>query len=194
LKTGKAERPCGFEPHSLRQAFPLILIMGLTACAGFPTKCHAQMPASDEERKTPAVPEIRMKDVEGNDLSLHELLAAGPVLLDFWALWCRPCLKELPELDKLREKYAASGLTVIAVNTDMPVEVNKVKPFVRARKYGFRVLTDVDGEIRRKFQVNALPTALLIRPDGTIAWSNQGYRPGDEKKLEQTFLEVLSPK
>jgi thiol-disulfide isomerase/thioredoxin len=165
-----------------------ILIIGLTAWLGFPPPVRA----ADEEIKAPAVPEIRMKDIEGNDLSLHELLATGPVLLDFWALWCRPCLKELLELDKLRVKYAASGFTVIAVNTDTPVEVNKVKPFIRSRKYGFRVVTDIDGDLRRKFQINAFPTALLIAPDGTTAWSNQGYRPGDEKKLEKRLMEMLS--
>jgi len=170
-----------------------ILVTVLTAGLGFPPKGPAPVRAADEEKKAPAVPEIRMKDTEGKDLSLHELLATGPVLLDFWALWCRPCLKELPELDKLREKYAASGFTVIAVNTDTPVDVNKVKPFVRSRKYGFRVVTDIDGDLRRKFQVNAFPTTLLIARDGTTAWSNQGYRPGDEKELEKKLMELLSP-
>jgi peroxiredoxin len=148
--------------------------------------------AADEEKNVPSVPEIRTKDIDGNELSLHALLGKGPVLLDFWALWCRPCLKELVELEKLREKYEASGYTIIAVNTDTPVEVNKVKPYVRSRKYGFRVITDIDGDLRRKFQVNALPTALLIAPDGTTAWSNQGYRPGDEKKLEKVLTEILA--
>jgi thiol-disulfide isomerase/thioredoxin len=169
-----------------------VLGIGLAAVTGFLPDSPATVSASDEEKKAPSVPEIRTKDIEGKDLSLHELLAAGPVLLDFWALWCRPCLKELPELDKLRDRYGASGFAVIAINADTPIDVNKVKPFIRSRKYRFRVVTDVDGELRRKFQVNAFPTALLIAPDGTTAWSNQGYRPGDEKKLEEKLVELLS--
>ncbi len=139
-----------------------------------------------------SVPEIRARDIDGKDLSLHDLLARGPVLLNFWALWCRPCLKELPELDRLQKKYADRGFTVIAVNTDTPVDVGKVKPFARSRRFSLRVITDLDGDLRRRFQINAFPTAILLAPDGTTVWSNQGYRPGDEKALEEELLKRLA--
>lgn len=129
----------------------------------------------------------------GGRLRLHEALGRGPVLLNFWALWCKPCLKELPELDRLHRAYADRGFTVIAVNGDSPADVARVLPFVRSRDYAFPVVTDLDGRLRRRFQVNALPTAILLDADGRTVWTNQGYRPGDEKTLEARLRPLLAP-
>lgn len=136
---------------------------------------------------------LKGTDIEGKPLDLDELLIQGPVLLDFWALWCKPCLKELPQLDKVQARWAARGLTVVAINTDSPVELARVRPFVRSARYRFRVLTDPSGELKRRFDVNTLPTSLLIAPDGLVLWTNQGYRPGDEKALESALAHYFDP-
>lgn len=131
-------------------------------------------------------------DIEGKALDLAELLGHGPVLVDFWALWCKPCLKELPELDRIQARWAERGLAVVAVNTDAPVELARVRPYVRSSRYRFRVMTDAAGELKRRFEVNTLPTALLLAPDGRVLWTNQGYRPGDEKALEQALARYFA--
>lgn len=131
-------------------------------------------------------------DLEGRPLDLAELLGHGPVLVDFWALWCKPCLKELPELDRIQARWAERGLAVVAVNTDAPVELARVRPFVRSARYRFRVMTDAAGELKRRFEVNTLPTALLLAPDGRVLWTNQGYRPGDEKALERALARYFA--
>lgn len=140
-----------------------------------------------------ALPDFESSALGGGRVALHELLARGPVLLNFWALWCKPCLKELPELDHLQREYGDRGFTVLAVNGDSPVDVTRVAPFVKSRGYTFPVVTDLDGRLRRRFQVNALPTAILLDGQGRIVWTNQGYRPGDEKTLEAKLLPLLSP-
>lgn len=129
------------------------------------------------------LPVLKATDLEGAELDLQTLLPQGPVLLSFWALWCKPCLKELPALDKLLQGYSERGVTLVAVNGDTPGDLPRVRPFLKSRGLKFRVVSDADGEIRRNFSVNALPTTLLLAPDGSTLWTNQGYRPGDEKGL-----------
>jgi cytochrome c biogenesis protein CcmG/thiol:disulfide interchange protein DsbE len=161
----------------------LLLLLLLLALAG----------ARGASAEPAAVADFEAPMAGGGKVRLHDLLAKGPVLIDFWALWCKPCLKELPELDRLHRTYADRGFTVLAVNGDSPADVARVLPFVRSRDYAFPVVTDLDGRLRRRFQVNALPTAILLDSDGRIAWTNQGYRPGDEKTLEAKLRPLLPP-
>lgn len=142
-------------------------------------------------------PVLEGVDLEGRDVDLAAILPGGPVLVSFWALWCKPCLKELPELDRVVLDYAKRGVSMIAVNADAPGDAAKVRPFVKSRGFHFRVVPDAGGEIRRDFGVNTLPTTLLLAPDGSTLWTNQGYRPGDEKGLRaalDAWFAAQSPK
>ncbi|TPW10405.1 MAG: Thiol-disulfide isomerase-like protein, partial [bacterium] len=104
---------------------------------------------------------------------------------------CKPCLKELPELQRLQESFAGRGFTVLSINGDSPADVAKVAPFVRARKLTFPVLTDLDGNLRRRFQANAFPTSMLLDPIGRVAWTSQGYRPGDEVEMAKEIEKLV---
>jgi len=136
-------------------------------------------------------PELAARTVTGESISLHQMLGRGPVLVNFWALWCKPCLKELPELQKLQEQFSARGFTVLSINGDSPVDVAKVAPFVRSRKLMFPVLTDLDGNLRRRFQANAFPTSILLDRSGRVAWTSQGYRPGDDVEMAKQIEGLL---
>ena len=61
------------------------------------------------------VRDFRARDLNGKFVQLQKLLEKGPVLLDFWALWCVPCMKELPFIQKIGKKYEEKGLTIVAV-------------------------------------------------------------------------------
>lgn len=137
------------------------------------------------------LPELTARTVTGKSISLHEMLGKGPVLINFWALWCKPCLKELPEMQKLQEQFDARGFTVLSINGDSPADVAKVAPFVRARKFTFPVLTDLDGSLRRRFQANAFPTSMLLARSGRVVWTSQGYRPGDQVEMAKQIEELL---
>ncbi|MDZ4804298.1 MAG: A/G-specific adenine glycosylase [Candidatus Eisenbacteria bacterium] len=138
------------------------------------------------------VPPLEARTVTGESVSLHRLIAKGPVLINFWALWCKPCLKELPEMQKLQEQFGARGLTILSINGDSPTDVARVAPFVRARKLTFPVLTDLDGSLRRRFQANAFPTSMLLDSSGRVTWTSQGYRPGDSVAMAEQVEALLS--
>ncbi|MBN2013090.1 TlpA family protein disulfide reductase [candidate division KSB1 bacterium] len=128
-------------------------------------------------------PNFFIRDINGKRVELSQLLEKGPVLVNFWALWCIPCLKELPHLNKLAERYRDQGLTVLTINQDDPSSENKVKPFMKGKRYTFQVAIDKDKELWRSFKIVALPTLFLIDQNGTISYTHTGYRPGDEKEL-----------
>ncbi len=139
-----------------------------------------------------AAPDFNLRNLQGERVNLKTLLAKGPVLLDFWATYCKPCIKAMPKLQKIHEKYGKSGLTVLGVNVDGPRGQNRVKPFLRARKVNFPIALDSDSAVMRRLQVNVLPTTLLITPDGEIVLRQVGYNSKNADVL-LAAVEALFP-
>lgn len=138
------------------------------------------------------VPDISTRNLEGKRFELKKALESGPAVITFWTTWCKPCRKELPELQKLVEKYGGDGFQVIGINGDGPVDQAKVRPYVKALGFDFEVVPDTDGEVRRRFQVEVFPTSFLVDTEGRIRHRQVGYRRGDEKILEKELIKLLA--
>ncbi len=136
-------------------------------------------------------PDFNLWDTKGKRANLKALLEKGPVLLDFWATYCKPCLKAMPKLEEIHNKYKDQGLTVLGVNEDGPRSQTKVKPFLRARKITFRSVFDPDGGLMRRMQVGSLPVTFLIAQDGKIVLRQVGYHP-DVSPLTEAVESLLS--
>lgn len=128
-------------------------------------------------------PPLVARDLDGRRFDLAASLKQGPALVTFWATWCKPCRKELPELQKLVATYGDRGFHVVGVNGDGPVDQAKVRPYVKALGFDFTVVPDPDGEIRRRFQVEVFPTSFLVDGEGRVVYRQVGYRRGDEAIL-----------
>ena len=147
--------------------------------------------SAQTENKKDKAPDFSIRDIQGKRIELTELLKQGPVLIDFWALWCIPCRKELPHLQTLDNRYKGEGLIVLTINEDDPSSESKVKPFIKGSRYKFMAVVDKDKELWRNFKVVSLPTLFLIDQQGNIQKTYVGYRPGDEKELEKDIRELL---
>jgi thiol-disulfide isomerase/thioredoxin len=116
-------------------------------------------------------PAFDLKDLTGRGLS-NESLAGRVVLLDFWATWCAPCRKSMPELEALHREYAARGLSVVGVSIDEgdPAKVTpKIASFVKGRKLTYPIALDSDSRPAwESFHVKAVPAAFLIDRQGRI--------------------------
>lgn len=159
----------------------IILLLGLTMLIGA---------VSDRE-----APNFELKNLKQEDVMLHEILDKGPVLLDFWATWCKPCLKAFPKLNELQHKYNDQGLTILGINEDGNRSQAKVKPFVKSLSLKFEVLIDGNNAVMRKFQVTNLPATVLISTDGKIIFSEFGYSANKFKRLDseiQTYLQEIN--
>lgn len=138
-----------------------------------------------------AAPDWTLRTADGGEVSLHGALARGPVLVSFWALWCVPCLRELPHLDRLARE-TAGRLTVLAVNEDGPRGVARVRPHLRSRRLGLTVPLDTAGEVARATQVgDALPFLVLYDGRGRETLRRVGYHEGDEVPLRARVMELL---
>lgn len=132
-----------------------------------------------------------LRNLDGDLIRSDEYIGKGPVLLDFWATWCKPCMKNLPKLEKIYQDYAERGLTVLAINEDGTRSLGKVEPLVHSLGLTFPVLIDEDREVMRLYRVNGLPTTILLDTNGEVVLTLRGYRPGDEKDLKNKLNELL---
>ncbi|MCK4545898.1 MAG: TlpA family protein disulfide reductase [Candidatus Eisenbacteria sp.] len=135
--------------------------------------------------------DFTLRDLGNKKVTLSDLYGDGPILISLWALWCRPCLEELPHLDKMYREYKDRGLQVLAVSQDSPRSLNKVKSYIKSRKYALRVLTDSNADLTRKFKTKLIPYTLILDSEGDIVYSRTGYRKGQEKELEEIVLGLL---
>ena len=142
--------------------------------------------------QTDQIPSIKLKLADGSETTLEEIYHTGPVLIDFWALWCAPCLKAMRHLDELQEKYREQGLTILGINLDTERSRSKVRSYIRSKGYGFTVALDPSQESYRRLNGTAMPYTILVDSTGKIVYRHSGYLPGDEKILESEFQSIIT--
>ena len=136
-------------------------------------------------------PQLLLENLDGTTFSLEEALKKGPVVFDFWATWCKPCIKGLPKIQALSREYSQRGVQVLTINVDGPRNLPKIRPFMQRHKIELPVLLDKNNEVLKLFHLVGVPATLIIAADGEVFYKHQGYRPGDEKKLKAKLDELL---
>lgn len=165
---------------------------GKTAPSGpepLPAPLHAKVDekcGKDPGVGTPAVP-FTLKTPEGKELSMASL-RGKVVLLNFWGTWCKPCLKELPEFDRLVRHYRKHGVVLVAVATD--TEPEGVLEFGKSRKIAAKFA--LGGEdLAKKYDSPNFPFSFVVDDKGTIRGSYRGYKPECLGKIEQDLRASL---
>lgn len=135
-----------------------------------------------------AAPDFTLKSADGRNLRLVEQ-RGQVVLVNFWASWCGPCKVEMPHLNKLYDKYRASGFTLLAVNIDDDARTGSAT----AAKWGlkFPVLLDADKQVSRLYDLSSMPTTVLIDRDGKVRYLHRGYKDGVEDTYERQIRELV---
>jgi len=134
---------------------------------------------------------FRLPDVTGRVVDLADSLRRGPVLLDFWATWCAPCLQAMPELERWRQTLGPRGLTVIGISIDGPRNFARVRPFLASHGIHYAVVLDRDGALQRGYQVGQVPTTMLVDTSGAIVRLRVGSRPGEGPEMERAIRALL---
>ena len=168
--------------HTLRllpRAVRWVLAATLAACAGLGSAAVA--PAT-------LAPDFTLRSADGPNLRLNEQ-RGRVVLVNFWATWCAPCRQEMPHLNRLYEKYRASGFVLLGVNVDDDTR-NAVGV---ATKLGlkFPVLLDTDKKVSQLYDLSAMPATVLIDKDGRVRHLHRGYQAGYENTYDQQIREML---
>ena len=138
------------------------------------------------------LPSVNVKDLDGKVFNTSNINNNGkPIVISFWATWCKPCIQELANMHDLYEKWQnETGVKVIAVSIDDSRSSKKVKPFISGRSWTYEFLLDENSEFKRAMNVNNPPHTFLIDGNGNIVYEHNGYAPGDEKKLYQEIKKL----
>jgi len=129
-------------------------------------------------------PDFTLRDLSGESVQLSSK-RGDVVLLDFWATWCGPCRYDMPFVQNLAERYADRGLKVYGMNSE---DVEQASAYLRQNDITFPTLVDPGMRTAKMFQVNALPTFVVIDRQGRLAAYMRGTRT--EKQLEQALLKA----
>lgn len=135
-----------------------------------------------------AAPNFTLKASDGDNKRLSEY-RGQVVMLNFWATWCTPCRQEMPYLNELYRTYEDLGFVVLGVNLD-----EKKQRAIRLEKelgVAYPNVFDLDKDVSRLYQVNAMPTTVLVDRDGKVRYVNRGYRPGHIEVYQQQIRTLL---
>jgi peroxiredoxin len=143
-------------------------------------------------------PEYAVMTLEGDSIALSSF-RGDVVLLNIWATWCPPCVKEMPALQRLHEALGRSGLSIVAVSVDAPPSLSNVmgafsgdiRAFADRFGLTFTVLHDPSGRIQSRYQVNGLPTTFLIDRDGRVRRKVMGAAEWDESRFADQIRAML---
>jgi len=133
-----------------------------------------------------------LNDLQYKSRSFDELKGEKLTLIDFWATWCKPCNKAIPELNKLYSKFHSKGVNLIGINCDGPRSVAKVGPLSKSLQIEYPVLLDMNAELMNDLNLSAYPTLLMVNSSGKVIWIHEGYVPGDELVIQKEIEKQLS--
>jgi peroxiredoxin len=163
-------------------------LLSLLVTAG----CAPRTATPDGEREAAQAGDFTLRTVEGQTFRLSDHLGKQVILLNFWATWCVPCLGEMPELEKLHQRYRDQGLLVVGVSMDGPESVANVQPTVRRYGLTYPILLDEETRVVGVYNPRRdAPFSVLIDRQGRIVQRFVGYAPGDEVKLEESIRPLL---
>lgn len=114
------------------------------------------------------------------------------IVLDFWATWCGPCVKALPEITDMMAEFDSKKVRFIAVN--QAEARDQVKSFMETRGWKFDVVFDANQRVGQSFDAETLPHTVIVGADGKIAHVRTGYSPGDAKKTAEVIHKLLGDK
>jgi peroxiredoxin len=125
------------------------------------TAALAKLQADDDKRQQA---NFTLTDLQGKSWTLKDL-RGKVVIVNFWATWCPPCRKEMPDLDALYQQYKDQGFVILAISDE---EVGKVSPFIEQRKISYPILLDPGRKVNDLFQVEGIPKSFVYDRDGKL--------------------------
>jgi thiol-disulfide isomerase/thioredoxin len=140
------------------------------------------------------LPETKIKDLEGNWISTSQITNDGkPIVISFWATWCKPCLRELHTyMDYYDEWKEETGVKIVAISIDDTRNSGKVGPMAKGEKWTYEVYIDENQDLKRNLGIVNIPHTFVLDGAGNIVWQHAGYNPGDEDYLIEVIRKVAA--
>jgi len=138
------------------------------------------------------LPKVQIKDIYGKSIDASTLTNNGkPFVIDFWATWCNPCIRELTNINKVYEKWQTeTGVKVFAISIDDSRTSKKVPQFVKGRGWKFDIYLDENSDLKRAMNAGYPPQTFLFDGSGKLVWQHSGYAEGNEEELYNKIKEL----
>ena len=118
------------------------------------------------------VPSFIVKTIEGKSLDVNKL-KGKVVLLNFFATWCRPCMEEMPNIEKLQNRFPTTEFVIISVGREH--QLAELEIFNQTKRFTFNIAADPNRKIYELFAVKMIPRNYVIDKEGTICYQCSGY-------------------
>ena len=141
---------------------PLLVVALLLAPA---LACSRGEVTSGDGSLQPAL-DVALPSLDGESLSLADF-PGRPVVVDFWATWCGPCVLQAEIMEKLHRELEGSNVQFLAVNLGEPESI--VREYARERPFSYPVLLDIEEVLGEELQIYALPTVMVVDQEGNIS-------------------------
>ena len=160
----------------------LLLALAAIALAGSLMAQGAKLPEN-----------ITLKSLDGQSVPSSVIQNDGkPVIISFWATWCKPCNRELNTIKDLYEEWQEeTGVKLIAISIDDARSASRVKPHVEGNDWPYEVYLDQNSDLKRAMGVVNVPHAFILNGEGEIVWQHAGYQDGGEEEIIEKVRELL---
>lgn len=141
-----------------------------------------------------SLPPFTTKDLKGNEVNLADYLGRKVILLDFWSIYCAPCVEEMPGLIDLYNKYNRKGLEVFGISLDSHFNARRLNKFVEGyeQRIPYPIIHDARSEIRRMYGVSTLPTTIIVDSGGKVKLFHIGFTKEDRKMIDDYINRLMS--
>ena len=138
------------------------------------------------------LPNVDVKKIDGSSFNFKNIDNNGnPIVISFWATWCKPCTKELNNIAEIYEDWQdETNVKLVAVSIDDRRSQSKVAPYVNSSGWEYEIYIDSNSDLKRAMAVSTVPHTFLLDKNKQIIWQHRGYVEGDEYELFDEILKL----
>jgi len=133
-------------------------------------------------------PDFTLKSNRGSNVKLSEH-RGEVIMINFWASWCAPCRKEMPLLEDLYQRYKDGGFTLLGVNVEE--DSSAAKDLLKDVRVSFPILFDNQNKVSQLYNVEAMPSTVILDRNGKVRFVHKGYQPGYEDEYQKQVRELI---
>ena len=136
---------------------------------------------------------ITLKALDGSAVQTSVIQNDGkPIIISFWATWCKPCNRELNTIKEVYEEWQnETGVKLVAISIDDARSASRVKPWVDGQGWDYEVYLDQNQDFKRAMNVVNPPHTFVINGKGEIVWQHASFVEGDEEELIEAVRKAM---